>query len=149
MRFLPALAVIASLATASTVAAEQASPARGTYVGVFGGWGSSTDTGVSQLGSVFFIEAEGGPLAVNATGQLDSDSVGFVGGHVGHEWSSNSAVLSAFELEGFSLDTGTRRAALVNPTDRLVEQEFDSTFPTDTAVFLANLVVSYPTSYQA
>jgi len=146
MRFKLKLAIIASLVVAPALAAEQATPARGTYIGIFGGFGSSSDTGVAQLGTVFFTEAEGGPLAVNATGQTDSDGVGFIGAQVGHEWSNGSAVLPAFELEGFYLDTGTRRATLENPTDRLPEHTFDSTFPTDTSVFLANLVLSYPMS---
>jgi len=148
MRFNLRLAIIASLAAAPAVAAEQASPARGTYIGVFGGWGASSDTDVAQLGTVFLTEAEGGPLAVNATGQTDSDGVGFIGVQLGHEWSNGSAVLPAFELEGFYLDTGTRRATLENPTDRLPEHTFDNTFPNDTSVFLANLVLSLPTSYQ-
>jgi opacity protein-like surface antigen len=147
MRLKLKVAIIASLVAVPAIAAEQATPARGTYVGVFGGWGSSSDTDVAQLGTVFFVEAQGGPLAVNATGQLDSDGVGFVGGQVGHEWSNGSVVLPAFELEGFALDTGTRRATLLNPNVRLVEQEFESTFPTDMSVFLANLVISYPTPY--
>ncbi len=148
MRFKLTLAIIASVAAAPVVLADgQNAPARGTYVGVFGGWGSTGDTDVAQLGTVFFSEAQGGPLAVNARGQLDSDGGGFIGGQVGHEWSNGSAVLPAFELEGYSLDTGTRRAHLENPTDRLPEHTFDSAFPTDTSVFLANLVLSYPTSY--
>ena len=57
-------------------------------------------------------------------------------------------MLPAFEIEGLYLDTGTRRATLQNANDRLVEQTFDNSFPTNNSVFLANLVLSFPMSYQ-
>lgn len=145
MRFKLTLAIIASLVAAPAAAADK--PARGVYVGVFGGGGSSTDTDVSQLGTAFFPEASGGPLAVNATGRTGSGGVRFIGGQVGYEMSYPSLVLPAFEIEGFYLDTGTRRAALDNPTNRLPEHTFDATYPMNSAVFLANMVLSFPTSY--
>lgn len=147
MRFKLTLAIIASFVAAPAVA-EQATPARGVYAGVFGGGGSSTAADVSQLGTAFFPDVAGGPLAVNATGRTDSGGVGFVGGQIGYELSSYpSVVLPAFEIEGFYLDTGTRRATLQNPTNRLPEHIFDDTFPMNSAVFLANMVLSFPTSY--
>jgi opacity protein-like surface antigen len=152
MRFKLTLAIIASFAMITVAAAdgrtEQSAPARGVYVGVFGGGGVSTDTDVTQLGTVFLIEAQGGPLAVNATGRTGSDGVGFIGVQVGHEWSNGSAVLPAFEIEGLYLDTGTRRATLQNPNDRFVEQTFDNSLPTTSSVFLANLVLSFPKFYR-
>ena len=89
-------------------------------------------------------------MAVRATGQMDSRAVGFVGLQVGHEWSfgPGSGVLPALELEGFYLAGGTRRAKLNNPTDRLPENRFDDSFPMKNAVFLANVVLSFPTSYR-
>ena len=60
---------------------------RGAYVGVFGGGGSRSSTNVSQFGTAFFVEATGGPMAINATGQTGSGSVGFGGAHLGYEWS--------------------------------------------------------------
>lgn len=147
MRFKLTLATIACL-VAAPAAAEPTTKGRGVYFGVFGGGGSSTDTDVSQLGTAFFPEAAGGPLAVNATGRTDSGSVGFIGGQVGYELSSYpSVVLPAFEIEGFHLDTGTQHATLQNPTDRLSEHTFDNTYPMNSAVFLANLVLSFPTSF--
>ncbi|WP_439544584.1 outer membrane protein, partial [Hyphomicrobium sp.] len=114
----------------------------------FGGGGSSTATDVTQLGTAFFPEAVGGPLSVNATGRTDSGGVGFVGGQVGYELSSYpSVVLPAFEIEGFYLDTGSRRATLQNPSIRLPEHTFENTFPMNNAVVLANMVLSFPTSY--
>jgi opacity protein-like surface antigen len=147
MRFKLTLAMIASFVAAPAFA-EQATPARGVYAGIFGGGGSSTATDVSQFGTAFFPEAVGGPLAINATGRTDSNGVGFVGGQVGYELSSYpSVVLPAFEIEGFYLDAGTRRATLQNPSNRLPEHTFDNTYPTDNAVILANMVLSFPTSY--
>jgi opacity protein-like surface antigen len=150
MKFKLTLAVIASLATAPAVAddrrfPEQASLARGVYVGVFGGGGVNTATDVTQLGSAFFIEAEGGPLAVNATGRTGSGGVGFIGGQVGYELSHGSVVLPAFELEGFYLGTRTQRATVNNPTDRLDEHTFNDSFPMHSSVFLGNMVLSFPT----
>ncbi|MDQ8699675.1 outer membrane beta-barrel protein [Hyphomicrobium sp. LHD-15] len=145
MRFKLTLAIIANLLAAPAIAAD--SPARGIYAGVFGGASFSSATDVSQLGTAFFTEAEGGPLAVNATGRTDSGGGGFVGGQVGYELAYPSVVLPAFEIEGFYLDTGTRRATLQNPTNRLPEHTFDTTYPMNSAVFLANMVFSFPTSY--
>jgi opacity protein-like surface antigen len=105
MRFKLTLAIVASLVAAPAVAEdkwlpEHATPARGIYLGVFGGGGFSTSTNVSQLGTAFFTEAEGGPLAVNATGRTDSGGVWFVGGQIGYEWSYGSVVQPAFEIDG-------------------------------------------------
>lgn len=146
MRLKLTLAIIACL-VAVPAAAQQTNKARGVYFGVFGGGGSSTDTDVTQRGTAFFVEAAGGPLVVNATGKTDSGSVGFIGGQVGYEMSYPSLVLPAFEIEGFHLDTGTRRATLENPNVRLSEQSFDNTYPMKSAVLLANIVLSFPTSF--
>ncbi|CAA2142422.1 outer membrane protein [Hyphomicrobium sp. ghe19] len=151
MRIKLTLAIIASFVAPPAVAADgqlpgQASPARGVYLGAFGGGGFGTATDVNQLGTAFFPEVAGGPLAVNARGRTDSGGVGFVGGQVGYEFSHGS-VLPAFEIEGLYLANGTRRATLENPTDRLPEHTFDDAFPMSSSVVLANLVVSFPTSY--
>src|SRR5690349_9394658 len=84
MRFKLTLAIIASFVAAPAVFAEEATPARGVYFGGFGGGGFSTEAEVTQFGTVFFTEAEGGPLAVNAKGKSDGDGVGFVGAQVGY-----------------------------------------------------------------
>jgi opacity protein-like surface antigen len=147
MRFKLTLAIIASFVAAPAVFAEEATSARGVYFGGFGGGGFSTEAEVTQFGTVFFTEAEGGPLAVNAKGKSDGDGVGFVGAQVGYEFSRGSAVLPAFEVEGFYLDTGTRSATLQNPSNRIAEHTFDNTLPMNTTVFLTNLVLSFPTAY--
>lgn len=121
---------------------------RGAYVGVFGGGGSRSGTTVSQLGTAFFIEAAGGPLAVDAKGRTNSGGVGFGGAHLGYEWSYGKYLQPALELEGFYLAGNQQRAALANPTNRLDEHTFSDTFPARTTVLLANMVVGFRTPYQ-
>lgn len=145
MRFKLTLATIASFVASPVIAAD--TPARGVYVGVFGGGGSSSAADVTQRGTVYFTEASGGPLAVNATGKTDSGGVGFVGGQIGYELAYPSVVLPAFEIEGFYLDAGSRRATQQNPNVRIPEHTFDNTFPMNNAVFLANIVFSFPKIY--
>ena len=145
MRFKLTLAIIASFVAAPAVAAD--GPARGIYFGALGGGGFSTTANANQFGTAFFIEAAGGPLAVNASGRTDSGSVWFAGGQMGYEMPYLSGVLPAFEIEGLYLSSGTRRATLQNPNVRGLEQTFDDTFPMTSSVLLANLVLSFPTSY--
>lgn len=147
-------AVAATTAPAQAYAMYANAPAaslaasRGAYLGVFGGGGSRGSSSVSQLGTVFFPEIAGGPLAVNATGRTDSGSVGFGGAHLGYEWAYGTHLLPAVEVEGFYLAGNQRNATLANPTDRLAEHSFDNTFPTRTTVVLANMVVGFRTPYQ-
>jgi len=52
------LVIIASLVAVPAVAGdrrlpERGTPARGVYMGAFGGWGVSTSTDISQLGTAF------------------------------------------------------------------------------------------------
>ncbi|WP_424958750.1 hypothetical protein [Hyphomicrobium sp. 1Nfss2.1] len=121
--------------------------ARGIYVGVFGGGGYGSSTDITQRGTAYFIEAQGGPLAVNANGSTGGGGVGFVGGQVGYEFSRNALMLPAFEIEGFYLASGTRQGIVESPNDRLGEHNFDDSFKVNNTVFLANMVVSFQTSY--
>jgi len=123
-------------------------PARGAYFSIFGGGGRGGSSSVTQLGTAFFLEIEGGPLSVQATGRTNSSSVGVVGAHVGHEWSYGPYLLPALELEGLYLSRIRQHATLNNSNVRLAEQTFDDTFPTQTAVVLANAVVGFRTPYQ-
>src|SRR4029077_13802207 len=76
-----ALSCATAQAGGVVVAAPPApSPARGFYVGVFGGGGIADPGTITQLGTAFFIEAQGGPLSVNAKGQPGTSGVGMVGG---------------------------------------------------------------------
>jgi hypothetical protein len=127
----------------------QTASARGAYVSLFGGGGASSGSNATQLGTVFISEAAGGPLAVNATGRTNSSSFGFAGAHIGYEWSYGSRLLPAVEIEGLYLHHTEQRATLENPTTRLPEHTFGDTFPTSTAVVLANAVVGFRTPYQS
>lgn len=155
MRLKLTLAIVASIVMVQGVAADgwnpnggapvaTVDPARGVYVGVFGGGGYGSSTDITQLGTAFFVEAQGGPLAVNAKGSTGGGGVGFVGGQVGYEFSHNALMLPAFELEGFYLSSGTRSGTVRNPNDRLGEHNFDDSFKVNNSVFLANMVVSFP-----
>src|SRR5436190_5577263 len=80
------------------------------YVGVFGGHSSSKNFKVSQYGTDFFTEAAGGPLAVNAFGQLNSESASFFGVQLGYQAqeillnaSSQWTLGPAAELEEYSM----------------------------------------------
>jgi hypothetical protein len=122
--------------------------ARGAYVSAFGGGGVGSAGNIAQLGTVFFIEANGGPQSVNATGRSNTTGAWFAGGHAGYEWAYGSRLLPAFEIEGLYLSGGTKNATLENPTVRLTEHTFADAFPMHTAVVLANMVVGFRTPYQ-
>lgn len=122
---------------------------RGVYGGVFGGGGSSNINSIDQMGTVYFIEAQGGPLSVNAAGSSGTDGAALFGMQIGHEWTSGApagswGLLPAVELEGLYL-TGTQSAQLDNANVRLAEQAFDDSFPMDNFSLLANGVVSFQT----
>jgi len=126
---------------------------RGAYAGLFGGVGRGGDRSVGQSGTVFIIEAAGGPLAVDANGQTNSDNVSFFGGQLGYEWLYHSRLgidlLPAIEIEGLYMPGTDQHATLQNPNLRLAEQTFDDTFSMDTTVILANAVVGFRTPYQS
>jgi opacity protein-like surface antigen len=155
MRFRLTLAIIAILGAVPAMAdgvpvshsVEAVAPGRGVYVGVFGGGGYMGSTDIAQRGTAYFLELDGGPLAVDAKGNAGSGGVGFVGGQVGYEFSHNALMLPALELEGFYLGSGTRNATVNNPTGRLEEHTFEDSFKVNNAVFLANMVLGFRSSY--
>lgn len=121
------------------------------YAGVFGGAGTSNKVDISQFGTAYYLEAAGGPLAVNSFGKTDRRTVGFVGGQVGYQWSEillnsfNSAwtVAPAAELEGYYLGRSKFRGHDINnDTVRLPEHDFKVTYPMSTGVFLTNAVLN-------
>jgi opacity protein-like surface antigen len=140
--------VLLALSCATALAEDASGPGRGAYISIFGGWGAGSIGTVTQSGTVFFPELAGGPLSVHATGQSNTSGVGLAGLQIGHEWSYGPGLLPALEIEGLYL-AGTQRARLNNPTLRLSEHTFDDTFPMDNAVLLANVVLSFRTSYQS
>ena len=122
------------------------------YIGAFGGGIYSDSTHAYQMGTAFFTEANGGPLAVYAHGDTKSTSAGFGGVQVGYELSqcpmnlgcSNFSISPAFEVEAFWYKH-TKKGHLINTTDRLPEHDFLDTFPMHTGVYLANVVLSFNT----
>lgn len=121
------------------------------YFGAFGGGGSSNHANLSQYGTAFFSEAEGGPLAVNGFGHTNRRQAGMVGGHIGYQWqnillnafSHQASVSPVVELEGFYLEKSAFTGHEVsNDTARLPEHDFLATYPTSTGVFLANALLS-------
>jgi len=146
MRSRLTLAIVVSFLAAPALAEDGGgTAARGLYAGIFGGGGGRSSGDVTQRGTVFFSEAVGGPMAVNATGQTDSSSAWLFGAQIGHEWAFRS-VLAAVELEGLYLPGRTQHARLENPTDRLAEQTFDDSFKMSSGVILGNLVLNFPAS---
>ncbi|WP_442482142.1 outer membrane protein [Aeoliella sp. SH292] len=139
------------VASCSPVQAESddCSTGRGMYMSVFGGGGSSHIGSIDQMGTAYFTEAEGGPMAVNALGSSGNDGVGLVGLNIGHEWSSGApegcwGLLPAVELEAMYL-SGTPSGQLTNDTVRLPEHLFEDSFPMDNIAVLGNGVVSFQT----
>ncbi|WP_367607409.1 outer membrane protein [Legionella sp. W05-934-2] len=117
------------------------------YVGVFGGGGGLTRTDISQFGSAFIPEANGGPLAVNSFGRSESSSTGMVGGHIGVTWSTilgeHLPVTPAFELEGYYMGGITIEGHDIdNNTLRIPEHDFLVKYPLKTGVFLVNAVLN-------
>ncbi|MGV8996742.1 MAG: outer membrane protein [Parvibaculaceae bacterium] len=126
---------------------------RGAYVSLFGGVGSGGGSNVNQSGTVFFVEAVGGPLAVDANGKTENRSVRFGGAHLGYEWSYHSRLgfdlMPAIEFEGLRLASADYHGTLSNPNVRTVEQTFDDSFSMSTNVFLANAVFGIRTPYES
>lgn len=117
------------------------------YLGIFGGGGASDDFNAKQYGTAFYLEADGGPLAVNAFGNLKSQSTGFGGGQIGYQapgvllnTTSDWAIAPAVEVEGFYMGKSSFSGSLSNDTTRLDEHNFDVTYPMKKTVFLTNLV---------
>lgn len=119
------------------------------YVGIFGGGGSSNDFNATQLGTAYYLEAAGGPLAVNAFGQVNGQSSSFFGAQLGYQAeeislasSSQWTLAPAVELEGYTMSDSTFHADLVNNSTRLDEHDFQVSYPMSRNVFLANGVIN-------
>lgn len=120
------------------------------YIGGFGGGIFSNSTELTQAGTVFFTEANGGPLAINARGDSEKKWSGFGGVQIGYEWSqcpinigySNWSVVPAAELEAYFYHQN-KKGHLLSPSERLVEQDFLDTFPMNVGVYLFNGMFSF------
>jgi len=120
-----------------------------TYIGGFGGGLYSNSTKMSQMGTAFFSEINGGPLAIYAEGHTKNTSSGFGGIQIGYEWSqcplhigcSNWSIAPAVELEAYWY-CHNKKGHLINPTERLPEHDFLDSFHMSSGVYLANAVFS-------
>lgn len=119
------------------------------YAGIFGGRSYSNQFNATQLGTAFYPEASGGPLAVNAFGNLNNQSSWLWGGQVGYQvqeillnptwyW----LLAPAIEFEGYAFGNRTFSGDLTNATARLPEHDFIVTYPMNRSVFLANFVLN-------
>lgn len=124
-------------------------PSHRMYVGGFGGGLFSESTKMSQEGTAFFLEAQGGALAVLAEGKAKRRSTGFGGVQFGYEWlpslnnceCSSWTLAPAAEFEAFFY-SNKRRGLLINPTERLDAHDFVVSFNMHSTVLLANVVFS-------
>lgn len=120
------------------------------YLGVFGGGGSSNHFDGSQFATAFLTEAAGGPLAVNAFGQINDHNASFLGVQLGYQAqeiclsaSSEWILAPAVELEGYWMHKSSFDGTLINNTARLPEHDFLVTYPMRRTVFLANAVLNF------
>lgn len=118
------------------------------YIGVFGGELFSDSSEISQMGTAFFIEGLGGPLAVHAKGDSKKVSTGYGGVQVGYEWTkgyeigcSGWTIAPAGELEAFFY-SHKKKGELINDTDRLDEHDFLDSFHANSSTLLVNAVFS-------
>lgn len=120
------------------------------YIGAFGGGIYAGSGTITQRGTVFFLEEDGGPLAVNAQGSSNRNSAGFGGVQLGYEWGqcptycgcSDWSLVPAAELEAYFYGHNLQ-GTLINPTDRLPEHNFDDSFHTTRSVILVNGVLNF------
>lgn len=143
------LALSASLAYCGTMGPASVGPAGRTYLGIFGGFAGLTSTDIRQYATAFFIEAEGGPLAVNGFGRSSSDTTGVIGGHIGYAWNNitHLPLSPAMELEGYYIGRVIMAGHSYNDTDRLPEHDFAVTYPLKTGVFLVNAILNANESF--
>jgi len=113
------------------------------YLGIFGGGGNSSDNNFTQQGIVFFDSSAGGPLIIKAQNAANTNSVGIGGAHIGYNWLGQQmwGVVPATEIEAYYLGV-TESAGLYNPSTRIPEHFFIDSFPINSGVFLANIVLS-------
>lgn len=118
------------------------------YIGGFGGELFSNSPSMRQTGTAFFLELDGGPLAIDARGNSNTTSPGFGGVQVGYEWTqspfymgcSGWSLTSAIEAEALFYSE-TRNGELINGVqDRLDEHDFQDSFNLQAGVYVGNAV---------
>lgn len=115
------------------------------YAEIFGGIGSSNQFEISQYGTVFFLEAEGGPLAVNVFDNTNDTSPGLYGANIGFQWPNSMIakwnLIPAIELEGYYLGKSTFEISAQNSGTRMLDRDWQVSYPTNMAVLLTNAVL--------
>jgi len=139
--------LLAAPVVASNYKGEELPPIlSGFYLGGFGGYGSINDfqvrqNGIAMFSPTLFDEGIGSlsePLAIDAVGNVGSNSIGFGGIHFGYEWLVPTwGITPGIELEGIYFSK-TFEADLDNSSIVLTEHDFDDSFPTKTGVVLVN-----------
>ncbi len=118
------------------------------YIGGFGGALYSDSTRMVQLGTAFFTEAAGGPMAIDASGNSGRNSAGFGGVQIGYEWKEKPFSLGCMGCSDWNISPAaefeaywykhSKHGDLINPTTRLPEHDFVDTFPMNVGVYLLN-----------
>lgn len=149
--YLSAVFALLTFSTMSSLVANECCSSCGCnrlYVGVFGGELFSNSPEIRQTGTAFFIEAQGGPLAIDARGDSSKTSPGFGGVQLGYAWTqcpfyigcSDWALTPAIEAEAFFYSE-SRRGSLINiAQNRLDEHDFRDSFKLHAGVYIANAV---------
>lgn len=122
----------------------------GIYFGGFGGWVFPYDVTITQRGTAFHADFEGGPLPVEAPGTATSSTNGLGGGHIGYEWMKRICkgfrLAPAIEVEG-TYFTSTPEGRIVNFEERLLVQDFIVTLPMRIGTLLANGILEFNNDY--
>lgn len=145
---LPSLALIAKEPAQQQ---EPSSEPMGIYFGGFGGWIFPYNLTVTQMGTAFYSDADGGALDVRAKGTAHGRTKGFGGLHIGYEWMNkitpNFRLAPALELEGIYFANTAKKADVNNPTTRLDAHEFIDTLPMRVGTLLANGILEFNNDY--
>lgn len=120
------------------------------YVGAFAGGGASNHFNGSQYATAFITEAAGGPLSINAFGQLNNKNVFFLGAQLGYlaqaiplNSSMQWAIKPGAELEIYSMNKRSVNGEFINNTERLPEHDFIVSYPMRRTMFLANAILNF------
>ena len=152
MKKLPTLlfVIICSFGAGACLAAEMTN-GQGAYIGLFGGYGSSSSTSLRQEGGFYFPGPVNHRVAVDANGDTDRTHVALGGVQAGYGFGrlnfgqSKWGVKPAVELEGIYIGKHSPVGGL--PIDPSVLGTQYVTIPMTASVLLANAVFTFQTPY--
>jgi len=130
---------------------RDASDEKGAYVGLFGGFGAASSTGLRQQGGFYLPGPLGTRVNVDANGEAGAGHVALGGIQAGYEWNrlpvgpSKWDLKPAVELEGIYIGEHSVAGALPITPGILGTQYV--ALPMTTSVLLANAVVTFQTPY--